>query len=44
MISNTTVLFSNLIGPAERIEFYGNPVTYIAPSNFGHPSVIKSLF
>ncbi|RCV44735.1 hypothetical protein SETIT_9G398600v2 [Setaria italica] len=40
MISGTTVLFSNMIGPAEPIEFYGHPVVYIAPSNFGHPSAL----
>ncbi|CAL4922733.1 unnamed protein product [Urochloa decumbens] len=40
MISSTTVLFSNMIGPAEPIEFYGHPVAYIAPSNFGHPSAL----
>ncbi|CAN6295050.1 unnamed protein product [Urochloa humidicola] len=40
MVSSTTVLFSNMIGPAEPIEFYGHPVTYIAPSNFGHPSAL----
>jgi hypothetical protein len=43
MISGTTVLFSNMIGPAEPIEFYGHPVAYIAPSNFGHPSVSSSI-
>ncbi|KAK3147200.1 hypothetical protein QOZ80_3BG0279380 [Eleusine coracana subsp. coracana] len=40
MISSTTVQFSNMVGPAEQIEFYGQPVVYIAPSVFGHPSAL----
>ena len=34
--------FSNLVGPTEEVSLYGHPITYIAPSAYGHPHV-KSL-
>ncbi|TVU46996.1 hypothetical protein EJB05_06570, partial [Eragrostis curvula] len=39
MLSNTTFAFSNVIGPVEQIEFYGQPIVYIAPQVYGNPSV-----
>ncbi|KAL6648125.1 hypothetical protein ACP70R_012349 [Stipagrostis hirtigluma subsp. patula] len=42
MVSTTTLAFSNMIGPAERIELYGHPVVYIAPSVYGHPSALTT--
>ncbi|XBI85632.1 hypothetical protein VPH35_093753 [Triticum aestivum] len=35
MFTNTTLSFSNMIGPAEQIELYGHPVVFIAPSAYG---------
>jgi hypothetical protein len=31
--------FSSMGGPAEKVEFYGHPIIYIAPSVYGHPHV-----
>ena len=31
--------FSNLVGPTEEVSLYGHPITYIAPSAYGHPHV-----
>ncbi|OEL16934.1 O-acyltransferase WSD1 [Dichanthelium oligosanthes] len=44
MISNTTMPFSNMIGPVEQVEFYGHRVVYIAPSVYGHPSALTILW
>ncbi|WMV50647.1 hypothetical protein MTR67_044032 [Solanum verrucosum] len=30
--SNSTICFTNLVGPQEEIGFCGNPITYFAPS------------
>ncbi|CAN6196764.1 unnamed protein product [Urochloa humidicola] len=35
VLRNTTITFSNLIGPTEQIELCGHPVAYIAPSVYG---------
>ena len=35
MLGNTTLLFSNMIGPVERIDLWGHTVTFIAPSVYG---------
>ncbi|KAL3653627.1 hypothetical protein CASFOL_003308 [Castilleja foliolosa] len=34
---NTTLTFSNVVGPQEEISVYGHPLAYIAPSVFGFP-------
>lgn len=39
MFTNTTMSFSSLAGPAEKVEFYGHPIVYIATSVYGHPHV-----
>jgi hypothetical protein len=39
IMSNTTMPFSNMIGPVEQVEFYGHRIIYIAPSVYGLPSV-----
>lgn len=39
MFTNTTMSFSSMVGPAEKVEFYGHPIIYIAPSVYGHPHV-----
>jgi hypothetical protein len=31
--------FSSMVGPAEKVEFYGHPIVYIAPTVYGHPHV-----
>ncbi|XP_024013738.1 O-acyltransferase WSD1 [Eutrema salsugineum] len=43
-LSNTTMTFSNLVGPMEEISFYGHPVTYMAPSVYGHPHALTMHF
>nr|XP_017217931.1 PREDICTED: O-acyltransferase WSD1-like isoform X2 [Daucus carota subsp. sativus] len=40
IISNTTMAFSNVVGPREEISFYGHHVSFIAPSVFGHPQAL----
>ncbi|CAO1948896.1 unnamed protein product [Urochloa humidicola] len=35
VLRNTTITFSNLIGPTEQIELCGHPVAYIAPRVYG---------
>ena len=39
MFANTTISFSNLVGPTEKIELCGHPVVFIAPSVYGVPQV-----
>uniref|UniRef100_M4EMB8 Uncharacterized protein n=1 Tax=Brassica campestris TaxID=3711 RepID=M4EMB8_BRACM len=43
-LSNTTMSFSNMVGPIEEISFYGHPVTYMAPSVYGHPHALTMHF
>ncbi|XP_010426427.1 PREDICTED: O-acyltransferase WSD1-like [Camelina sativa] len=43
-LSNTTMAFSNLVGPIEEVSLYGNTVTYIAPSAYGHPHALTMHF
>uniref|UniRef100_A0ACD5W803 Uncharacterized protein n=1 Tax=Avena sativa TaxID=4498 RepID=A0ACD5W803_AVESA len=40
MISHTSISFSNMIGPAEQVEFYGHPVVSIAPTVYGPPEAL----
>uniref|UniRef100_A0ACD5W3I3 Uncharacterized protein n=1 Tax=Avena sativa TaxID=4498 RepID=A0ACD5W3I3_AVESA len=40
MISHTSISFSNMIGPAGHVEFYGHPVVSIAPSAYGPPEAL----
>ncbi|XP_044401704.1 wax ester synthase/diacylglycerol acyltransferase 11-like [Triticum aestivum] len=35
MFANTTILFSNMVGPTEQIELCGHPIVFIAPSIYG---------
>ncbi|XP_047068968.1 wax ester synthase/diacylglycerol acyltransferase 5-like [Lolium rigidum] len=37
MFANTSMVFSNVIGPAEPIELCGHPITFIAPGAYGVP-------
>ncbi|CAI0541801.1 unnamed protein product [Linum tenue] len=43
ILSNTTLAFSNVVGPVEEISLYGHPIAYIAPSVYGHPHVSAPL-
>lgn len=43
VLSNTTLSFSNIVGPTEEIEFYGHPMVYLAPTVYGHPHVSASI-
>ncbi|GAV66202.1 LOW QUALITY PROTEIN: WES_acyltransf domain-containing protein/DUF1298 domain-containing protein [Cephalotus follicularis] len=40
VVSNTTLAFSNMVGPQEEIIFYGHTLAYIAPSVYGHPHAL----
>ncbi|CAO2197463.1 unnamed protein product [Urochloa humidicola] len=40
MIAHTTISFSNMVGPAEQVEFCGHPVAFIAPSVYGPPEAL----
>ncbi|OEL34475.1 O-acyltransferase WSD1 [Dichanthelium oligosanthes] len=40
MFTNTTMSFSSMVGPAEKVEFCGHPIVYIAPSVYGHPHAL----
>ncbi|XP_010515263.1 PREDICTED: O-acyltransferase WSD1 [Camelina sativa] len=40
LMSNTTMTFSNMVGPVEEVSFYGHPITYIASSAYGHPHAL----
>ncbi|GJM89699.1 hypothetical protein PR202_ga05911 [Eleusine coracana subsp. coracana] len=40
MFTNTTMSFSSMVGPAEKVEFYGHPIVYIAPTVYGHPHAL----
>ncbi|KAI4319970.1 hypothetical protein MLD38_033500 [Melastoma candidum] len=44
LLFNTTVAFSNLVGPMEEISFYGHPMAYLAPSVYGHPHALTIHF
>ncbi|KAF8676305.1 hypothetical protein HU200_047182 [Digitaria exilis] len=40
MFTNTTLSFSNMVGPTEQVLFCGNPIVYIAPGTYGHPHAL----
>ncbi|CAI0541803.1 unnamed protein product [Linum tenue] len=44
ILSNTTLAFSNVVGPVEEISLYGHPIAYIAPSVYGHPHALTIHF
>lgn len=44
VLSNTTLSFSNVVGPAEEISFYGHPLAYLAPTVYGHPQALTVHF
>ncbi|KAL0701532.1 hypothetical protein Bca4012_057654 [Brassica carinata] len=37
VFGNTTMVFSNVVGPAEEISFFGHQISYFAASTFGIP-------
>ncbi|GMH19696.1 hypothetical protein Nepgr_021537 [Nepenthes gracilis] len=43
-VANTTMSFSNVVGPAEEISFYGHQLAYIAPTVYGHPQALTIHF
>ncbi|XVE64388.1 hypothetical protein DITRI_Ditri07aG0096900 [Diplodiscus trichospermus] len=44
MTFNTTMSFSNLVGPAEEISLFGHPIAFIAPTVYGHPQALTFHF
>ncbi|XP_065860208.1 wax ester synthase/diacylglycerol acyltransferase 11-like [Euphorbia lathyris] len=43
-IHNTTMCFSNLVGPQEELTFYGHQLAYIAPSSYNQPHALMINF
>ncbi|KAI5015809.1 hypothetical protein ZWY2020_059348 [Hordeum vulgare] len=41
MVSHTTMLLSNMIGPVEQVELFGHPLAFIAPSQHGIAQAIN---
>ncbi|GLJ23825.1 hypothetical protein SUGI_0452200 [Cryptomeria japonica] len=44
MSSNTTLTFSNTVAPEEEIDFFGQSITYIAPTTVGQPHSLAVYF
>ncbi|XP_010266526.1 PREDICTED: O-acyltransferase WSD1-like isoform X2 [Nelumbo nucifera] len=44
ILSNTTMSYSNVVGPVEEISFCGHPIVYLAPSVYGHPHALTIHF
>ncbi|CAN4108409.1 unnamed protein product [Withania somnifera] len=44
VLTNTTVAFSNLVGPQEEISFCGHPLIYLAPTSYGQPQALMINF
>ncbi|XP_028554475.1 O-acyltransferase WSD1 [Dendrobium catenatum] len=44
IVSNTSLSFSNIVGPMEEVGFCGSPLVYIAPSVYGHPQALTIHF
>ncbi|KAF6173053.1 hypothetical protein GIB67_006429 [Kingdonia uniflora] len=44
VFAHITVIFSNVAGPLEEISMFGYPITYIAPSVYGHPEALTLHF
>lgn len=40
VFANTTLSFSNMVGPVEEIGFWGHPMAFLAPSCFGQPHAL----
>lgn len=37
----TIMIFSNMVGPAEEISFFGHQISYIAANTLGAPQVLS---
>ncbi|XBI18858.1 hypothetical protein VPH35_060527 [Triticum aestivum] len=40
LFKNTTILFSNMVGPTEQVALYDHPILYIGPSICGQPHAL----
>ncbi|KFK41644.1 hypothetical protein AALP_AA2G154500 [Arabis alpina] len=40
IFGSTTIIFSNVVGPAEEISFFGHQISYIAACTFGFPQAM----
>ncbi|CAN6272798.1 unnamed protein product [Urochloa humidicola] len=41
MLTHTTLLFSNTVGPIQPVVFCGHPIVYIAPAVYGLPKALS---
>ncbi|ESR58079.1 diacylglycerol O-acyltransferase [Citrus sinensis] len=44
IIANTTMCFSNVVGPLEEIGYYGIPMSYLAATSYGQPHALMINF
>ncbi|WOL20557.1 hypothetical protein Cni_G29362 [Canna indica] len=40
VLKHTTFTLSNMVGPVEKIDFFGHPLVYITPTVTGHPQAL----
>lgn len=44
MISHTSISFSNIVGPVEEVQLFGNPIVHLIPTASGHPHSVTIHF
>ncbi|XP_060218397.1 wax ester synthase/diacylglycerol acyltransferase 11-like [Lycium barbarum] len=44
ILTNTTLAFSNLVGPPEKVSLYEHPLIYLAPTSYGQPQALMINF
>ncbi|KAJ4848392.1 hypothetical protein Tsubulata_032813, partial [Turnera subulata] len=44
VLSNTTLAFSNVVGPVEEISFFGHPIAFLSPTVYGNPQALTIHF
>ncbi|KAL6659197.1 hypothetical protein ACP70R_003237 [Stipagrostis hirtigluma subsp. patula] len=44
LLNHTSLIFSNLMGPVEKIQLFGHPVVFIASSTVGTPEALTATY
>lgn len=44
MVTNTSISFSNVVGPVDEVEFFGHPIVHLIPTVSGHPHALTIHF